>query len=145
MRYHTTVAGLLLLTTVPVPAEDKDRESATIKLVSIQVRKTKPGGAAWDPAGGAPDLKITVERKARPAGEKFTSKVIPDTYEAKLDVKTIKVKDGDEIEVTVVDDDVGGDDRIGKYKVKVTKAMLRTGEADWTFDEVLSLKVEFVD
>jgi hypothetical protein len=143
MRFYLiTALGLGLA--VPAAA-DADRESGTLKLVSIEVRKTKAGGAAWDPLNGAPDLKVTVERKARPAGEKFTTKVIPDTLDAKLDAKTIKVKDGDEIEVTVVDEDVGGDDRIGRYKVKVTKAMLRKGQADWSFDEVLSLKVEFVD
>jgi hypothetical protein len=140
--YLTVVLGLGL--TVPALAQP-ERESGTLKLVSIEVRKTKPGGAAWDPVNGAPDLKITVEKKARPAGESFTSKVIPDAHDAKLDVKTLKLKDGDEIEVTVVDEDVGGDDRIGRYKVKVTKAMLRKGQADWSFDDVLSLKVEFVD
>jgi hypothetical protein len=143
MRY-VTGAALCLVVAAPAAAQP-DRESATLKLVSVEVRKTKPGGASWDPAGGAPDLKVTVERKAKPAGEKFTSQVVPDAYDAKLDVKTIKVKAGDEVEITVLDEDVGSDDRIGRYKVKVTKAMLRKGQADWSFDEVLSLKVEFVD
>ena len=143
MRY---VLGTALCLCLGVPAgAGADRESGTLKLVSIEVRKTKSGGAAWDPAGGAPDLKITVERKARPAGDKFTTKVIPDAHDAKLDTKTLKVKDGDEIEITVLDEDVGSDDRIGRHKVKVTKAMLRKGQADWSFDDVLSLKVEFVD
>src|SRR5215210_5153338 len=111
MRYHL---GLTLGLALAAPAvAQPDRESATLKLVSVEVRKTKPGGAAWDPGGGAPDLKVTVERKAKPAGEKFTSKVVPDAYDAKLDVKTLKVKEGDEIEVTVLDEDVGSDDRIG--------------------------------
>jgi hypothetical protein len=143
MRSACALAVLLGLV-APAVAQP-DRESGTLKLVSVEVRKTKPGGAAWDSAGGAPDLKVTVEKKARPAGEKFTSKVIPDAYDAKLDVKTLKVKEGDEIEITVLDEDVGTDDRIGRYKVKVTRAMLRKGQADWSFDEVLSLKVEFVD
>ncbi len=143
MRYYLGLAVCFVLA-APAVAQP-DRESGTLKLVSVEVRKTKAGGAAWDPAGGAPDLKVTVEKKAKPAGETFTSKVIPDTHDAKLDVKTLKVKEGDEIEVTVVDEDVGGDDRIGRYKVKVTKAMLRKGQADWSFDDVLSLKVEFVD
>jgi hypothetical protein len=142
MRY---VLGTALCLCLGVPAGAADRESGTLKLVSVEVRKTKSGGAAWDPAGGAPDLKITVERKARPAGDKFTTKVIPDAHDARLNTNTLKVKDGDEIEVTVVDEDVGGDDRVGRYKVKVTKAMLRKGQADWSFDDVLSLKVEFVD
>jgi hypothetical protein len=143
MRYSL---GLTLGLALAAPAAAQpDRESATLKLVSVEVRKTKPGGGSWDAGGGAPDLKVTVERKAKPAGEKFTSKVIPDAYDAKLDVKTLKVKEGDEIEVTVLDEDVGSDDRIGRYKVKVTKAMLRKGQADWSFDEVVSLKVEFVD
>ena len=143
MRYYLGLVACLL---VAAPAlAQPDRESGTLKLVSVEVRKTKSGGAAWDPAGGAPDLKITVERKARPAGDRFTTKVIPDAHDARLNTNTLKVKDGDEIEVTVVDEDVGGDDRIGRYKVKVTKAMLRKGQADWSFDDVLSLKVEFVD
>jgi hypothetical protein len=144
MRYYLGTAVCLLMAAGPAAAQP-DRESGTLKLVSVEVRKTKSGGAAWDPGGGAPDLKITVERKARPAGEMFTSKVIPDAHDAKLDVKTLKVKEGDEIEVTVLDQDVGNDDRIGRHKVKVTKAMLRKGQADWSFDDVLSLKVEFVD
>ena len=143
MRYYLGLAACLLLA-APAAAQP-DRESGTLKLVSIEVRKTKSGGAAWDPAGGAPDLKVMVEKKARPAGEKFTSKVIPDAHDAKLDVKTLKVKEGEEVEVTVLDEDVGGDDRVGRYKVKVTKAMLRKGQADWSFDDVLSHKVEFVD
>ena len=143
MRYYLGLAVCFLIAG-PALAQ-ADRESATLKLVSVEVRKTKSGGAAWDPAGGAPDLKVTVEKKAKPAGEMFTSKVIPDTHDARLDVKTLKVKEGDEIEVTVLDQDVGSDDRIGRHKVKVTKAMLRKGQADWSFDDVLSLKVEFVD
>ncbi len=149
MRHYAALsAGLLagwFLWGTATLAGDSDRESATIELVSVRVRTTKAGGAAWDAADGKPDLKVTVERKARPAGDKFTTKVVPDTFEAKFNVKTIEVKEGDEVEVTVADEDAVSDDRVGRLNVRVTQKMLRKGEADWSFDEVLSLKVEFVD
>jgi hypothetical protein len=143
----------LILATVPLclalaataPAGPTAGESATLKIVSLKVRATKAGGGAWDAGGGLPDLKVVVEKKARPKGDTFTTRVVPDATEAKFDVRTIKVKDGDEIEVTVVDEDAAADDLIGKMKVKVTAKMLRAGMAEWSFGEVLTMKVEFVD
>ena len=126
-------------------ARGAGEESAALRIASVKVRTTKPGGAAWDAGGGAPDLRVSVEKKARPAGEKFTTRVIRDTFEAKYHVTTFKVKDGDEVEITVTDEDAAGDDRVGRLKKRVTAEMFREGEAEWSFGEVLSLRVEFVD
>ncbi len=126
-------------------ARGAGEESAALRIASVKVRTTKPGGAAWDAGGGAPDLKVSIEKRARPAGEKFTTKVIRDTFEAKYHVTTIKVKDGDEVEITVTDEDAAGDDQIGRLRKRLTAKMFREGEAEWSFGEVLSLTLEFVD
>jgi len=141
---HYVLAAMLLSAT-PGIAEEKEKESATLKIISVKVRPTKPGGGAWDVGNGAPDLKISLQRQARPAGEKFVTKVAPDTLEAKFNVRTIKVKVGDTIDVQVLDEDQALHDTIGKVEKKITAAMLRKGEDEWSFGEVLSLKVEFVD
>ncbi len=126
-------------------ARGAGEESAALRVASVEVRTTKPGGAAWDAGGGAPDLRVSIEKRARPAGEKFTTKVVRDTFEAKYHVTTIRVEDGDEVEITVTDEDAAGDDQVGRLKKRVTAEMFREGEAEWSFGEVLSLRLVFVD
>ncbi|MGE3817887.1 MAG: hypothetical protein AB7I30_00480 [Isosphaeraceae bacterium] len=140
-----TVAATVAALSWPGPTMGLDRDTATLKIKSVKVRATKPGGASWDVGGGAPDLRVSIQKKSRHAGEKFISQVKPDTFEATYEVETLRVEDGDTIEVLVVDEDAVNHDLVGKVSKKITGEMIRAGEAEWSFGEVLSMRIAFVD
>ncbi len=105
---------------------------------SLKVHTTKANGAAWDILGGAPDLKVTVTKLGK-FKSSHTTQVKRDVFEALIDEKTVRVSEGDEIELHAIDEDVNLDDTIGKKTIKITKEMLQEGEAKLTFDRVILL------
>src|SRR5688500_5773537 len=88
-------AGCLALG-APAPAGEAPKKSADVVVHSVKVHTTKKGGDPWDVLGGAPDLMVSV-RKTERGGAKHTTKVKPDTFEASVGERTIRVSVGDEI------------------------------------------------
>ena len=141
LRTLWLAAGPLALGT-PASAQEPAKQSADIVVQSVKVHTTKKGGEAWDPFGGAPDLMVAV-RKTEKGGAKHTTKVKKDAFEASFGERTVRVSVGDEIEVTVFDEDGKIHDKVGETTVKVTAEMLKKREVKWEFGRVISLVLEF--
>ena len=147
MCSHRIVVGVLvvgvLLGLAPAAHGQKDRKKAVdVIIVSIKVETTKSGGAAWDAGGGAPDLKVFV-RKDKGFDKGTATKTKENTFEAKFDQKTIRIEEGDTIEIVVYDEDVAGDDTVGTYRKTITADTIREGVVRWKFDRVIELQVKF--
>jgi hypothetical protein len=123
-------------------AQDATKQSADVIVQAVKVQTTKKNGDPWDVLGGAPDLKVTVRNKAK-GGATHTTKVKKDTFEASFGERTVRVAVGDEIEVTVTDEDEKLHDKVGEKTVKVTADMLKKKELKLDFDRVISLTLEF--
>jgi hypothetical protein len=123
-------------------AAAQDRQSADVIVQALKVQTTKKNGDPWDVLGGAPDLKVTVRNKAR-GGATHSTKVKADTFEASFGERTVRVSVGDEIEVTVHDEDERLHDKVGEKTVKVTADTLKKKELKLDFDRVISLTLEF--
>jgi hypothetical protein len=145
MTFKTLLRGLCgtcLLLTAPALAQDAPKMSADVVVHSVKVHTTKKDGKPWDILGGAPDLMVFV-RKAGTGGQKHTTKVKKDSFEATFGERTLRISVGDEIEVIVYDQDEKLHDKIGEKTVKITQDMLKKREAKWDFDRVISLVLEF--
>lgn len=109
-------------------------------LESVAVKTTTADGKAWDPFGGAPDLKVIITR----AGLRDISTVKKNVFAATFNRTSLRVKEGDEIEIVVWDNDPGKDDFIGSTKIVITASFLRKGSAEFTFNRVTSLRLKFM-
>ena len=126
-----------------VSLEIQAAEPAMLVIERVEVRTVKPNGDAWDGGGGAPDLKISVERTSTPKGEKHVTAVQKDVFKPIFHCKALEVQAGDEIEIRVLDEDVASDDEVGKIKRKITGEMLKNREVDLSFDQVDKLVLKF--
>lgn len=137
------VAGCLALgIQSQAAAQEAPRKSADTIVQAVKVQTTKKNHDPWDVGGGAPDLKVFV-RKTGKGGQTHTTKVKSDAFEAPFGERTIRVSVGDRIEVIVFDQDLKGDDVVGKTTETITEAILRKREVNWSFDQVISLTLEF--
>ena len=116
------------------------KKSADLIIHSVTVRATHDG-KPWD-LSGPPDPKVYVEKKGL-FGSSFTTPTAKDTTHAVFHCKSIRVSEGDTIRIIVYDSDVFADDVIGTYEKFLTADTLNQGTVDWSFDDVLSLKLEF--
>jgi hypothetical protein len=109
-------------------------------LRKVAVETAKSNGESWDPLGGKPDLRVTLESGAK----RFKSMVRSDAFTHDFKVKALRVRPGDIVEIVVRDQDAAVDDEIGRIKVTITAEQIHTGRAVWaSFGRVKQLNVEF--
>lgn len=119
---------------------DTCRADKILIIESVAVRETKEGGKkSWDPGGGAPDLRVSVERVSDPAGEFHMTAPRDNRFRADLNRPAIDVDKNDVLEFKVLDEDVGNDDEIGTIKRKITAEDIKSGRIELSFDQVLKL------
>lgn len=118
-------------------------EPAMLVIERVEVRTVKSNGKAWDGGGGAPDLKVSVERTSKPKGEKHITAPQKDTFKAIFNCKALEVQTGEEIEIRVLDEDFSSDDEVGKISQKITARMLKNREVEISFDQVNKLVLKF--
>ena len=139
---RSLLIGLLAFGVASTASAQDAKQSADVIVQAVKVQTTKKNGDPWDPLGGAPDLKVTV-RKTGKGGATHTTKVKKDTFETTFGERTVRVSVGDEIEITVLDEDEKFHDKVGEKTVKVTADMLKKKELKLDFDRVISLTLEF--
>lgn len=125
-----------------VIAPKPSAKAADIIIKSVSVASSKEGGDDWDSGGGLPDLKVYIEQTSL-FGSSFTTSVSQNTTSGSFNVKSIRVKEGDKIRVVVYDEDFLEDDVVGEYEKIITSDTISQGSADWSFDRVTSLRLEF--
>lgn len=119
-----------------------DRKHAKVIVKSVQVQPTKADGKKWDaPPCELPDLKVRIRN--RTTGQVYQSPVKQDCLKATFDAPAIYVSQGDDLEISVLDNDLQFDDLVGRYATKVTAEMLKAQDIDLSFGQVLSLHLEF--
>ena len=142
MKKRTVLGGVLLAAGL-VSTETQGAEPAMLVLERVEVRTVKSNDKPWDGGGGAPDLKISVERTSAPKGEKHITAVQEDVFKAIFHCKALEVQADDEIEIRVLDEDIAGDDEVGTIKRKITAEMLKNREVEVSFDQVDKLVLRF--
>ena len=136
--------GLILPLALGMLLPAANAAAATLAIGSVEVRTTKEDGkTAWDVGGGAPDLKVSVQRVSKPKGEKHTTATQKDTFKATFNRKALDVDAGDEIEIRVLDEDLNSDDEVGKITLEITAEMLKSGEKELAFGQVNKLRLRF--
>ena len=139
-RYDVCAFLVVMLLTPGLRADD-----ALLVIGGVRVRTTKADGkSSWDSGGGAPDIKISVERTSEPKGERHVTAPRRDCFEADFNRRALGVDVGDVIEILVLDEDLTRDDEIGKTSREVTATMLKSGVITLAFDQVdeLILRLE---
>lgn len=114
------------------------KKSADLIIQSVDVYSTRDNGSVWDKSG-PPDLKVYVGT----ATDDFTTTTKHDTHTASYGVKTIRVSEGDTLEVIVYDTDFAFDDRISSYSKLITAETLSQGIVKWSFGRVSELVLKF--
>jgi hypothetical protein len=142
MNIRAATGSLLVLALIPRFSEAAN--PAMLVIERIEVRTVNQKGKAWDGGGGAPDLKISVERISAPKGEKHITAVQENRFKAVFNCKALEVQSGEEIEIRVMDEDVSSDDEVGTIKQKITAEMLKTRELEISFDQVDKLILKFI-
>jgi len=133
--------------TVPRTAEQPTtvqagQRTASLLLRSVQIRRTKADGSAWDVDEGAPDPQVTI--KNRRSGRSLTTKVAKDVFAATFpaDIEALEVSPGDILEIRVVDDDAAVDDVAGEAEKAITAEMLAKPQLDLSFGQVERLRFD---
>ena len=119
-----------------------DIQVADLVISSVSVASTKKYGDAWDVLNGNPDIQVVVKKKGF-FGSSVSTGIKNDTTYATFNEKTVRVKDGDTIQITVWDSDVLSNDIIGEYQKQITVHTISQGSATSSFGQVLSLNVNF--
>jgi hypothetical protein len=112
-------------------------------LTTVKVKPTTADGKSWDPNDGLPDIVVRMKNLDDPSAKKFVSEEMKDTLSAKFDRVTMFVREGQKVQIEVVDIDPVGEDLIGRTTLDITKEMISKGAADIGFGQVESLKLEF--
>jgi hypothetical protein len=120
------------------PAPVVRKKSADLIIQSVNVYGTKTNGSVWDDSG-PPDPKVRVSA----GSDSYTTFTKHDTETASFGVKSIRVAEGDTLEVTVYDSDVVFDDEIGSYSKLITADTLSQGKVTWSFGRVYELVLKF--
>ena len=107
-----------------------------IIIKSISAEETKANGDAWDIGGNAPDLFVKVDNGRRTV----SSRARQDTYLANINFDTgLTAEIGDQIEITVYDEDIASDDIVGRATVLVDEE----GAKIASFGQVKALVIVF--
>lgn len=104
---------------------------------SLEVKPTKANGKSWDAFNGLPDPSVTVENLT--ARSSYRTAKADDTLKATYDLRTVVVREGDEVRILVEDVDVQYHDAIGEHRLRVTTELLEKGEATLEFGQVKRL------
>jgi hypothetical protein len=113
--------------TAGAPAVRADDEYV-IHVKGCKVKETKANGDSWDPMNGKPDLAVQLRNLSRPDSKKYETPEAKDTFEHVFNIDTaFRVKAGEELEIQVLDKDIGNDDVCGKITRKLTPEMLQKG------------------
>lgn len=125
-----------------VPAEKgADTKHAKVFIKTVQVQPTKADGRKWDAYPyELPDIKVRIRN--RTSGQVFQTPVKQDCLKATFNTPAIYVSEGDDVEITVWDNDLQFDDLIGRYSTKITAEMLKAQDLDLSFGQVLSLQIQ---
>lgn len=142
MKTQSLFGGMFLVVAM-VSADVRAADPAMLVIERVEVRTVKANGKPWDGGGGAPDLKISVERTSAPKGEKHITALQEDRFKAIFHCKALEVQLGEEIEIRVLDDDATSDDEVGTIKRKITAEMLKNREMEVSFDQVDKLVLKF--
>lgn len=118
-----------------------DRRHAKVLVQTVQVQSAKANGKKWDsPPYELPDLKVRIRN--RTTGQFFQTPVKQECLSATFNSPAMYVGEGDELELSVWDNDIQFDDLVGTYSMKVTAEMLKVQDLDLSFGQVLSLKIQ---
>jgi hypothetical protein len=110
--------------TVNVPAVKADEYVIHVK--TCKVKETKANGDSWDPMNGKPDLVVQLRNLSQPDSKKYQTKEASDTFENTFNVDTgFRIKDGEELEIQVLDKDLADHDVIGKISKKIGAGLLK--------------------
>lgn len=125
-----------------VPADKAaDGKHAKVFIKTVQVQPTKADGKKWDAYPfELPDLKVRIRN--RTTGQVFQTPVKQDCLKATFNTPAVHVSEGDDIEITVWDNDLQFDDLVGRYSTKITAEMLKAQDLDLSFGQVLSLQIQ---
>jgi hypothetical protein len=123
--------------------EPENKAAADVIVKSISVSSQKSNGDAWDAGGGEPDVFVEIRVGMGIIGDSGKTRTQDDTTFASFNQRLLRVREGDEITVVVFDNDFAANDEIGSYTKTVTKEMLGQGTVEWSFDQVLALRVKF--
>jgi hypothetical protein len=136
---------ILLAAGLTVAAIPQQSEAGRLLVIErVEVRPTKEGGeTAWDVGGGAPDLKVSVERTSAPAGEKHITAPRKNVYQADFNRTALEVEANDELKFQVLDEDVGHDDEVGTISRQISAEELRSGKLELSFGQVTKLILRF--
>jgi hypothetical protein len=145
MRYFKINKRMLFTAGLFVVAIPQSSEAGRLLVIErVEVRPTKEGGdSSWDVGGGAPDLKVSVERTSAPAGEKHITAPRKNVYEADFNRTVLEVEANDRLEFRVLDEDVGSDDEVGTISRKISAEELRSGKLELSFGQVTRLILRF--
>jgi hypothetical protein len=95
------LAGLILLTTTTLQAEEKKK----LYSITINVEAKKANGKSWDVFGGSPDIKLVIDGQPL-----YSMARCRDRYRCTIEFASIK----DKWYIEVYDKDLQNDDLIGK-------------------------------
>ena len=143
-----------------VIAQDRDKPRTdagdfTLVIRGCQVHPSTDKGEAWDVNNGKPDLMVIV--RTVPASDRtavstndsrerreFKTKEKEDTFSADFnEMVDFGVRDGQMIEIEVVDVDVAVNDRIGRIQEKISAAAFKDGKRRFeNFGRVIHLEME---
>lgn len=122
--------------------EAPPKKSVDLILRSVSLASTKVSGAVWDNSG-PPDLRVSIRIQKFLGGASFDSSVKHDVFSATFNEKTIRVSEGDTIEIEVYDEDLLASDLAGSYVKLITADTMQQRQVNWSFDQVNSLVLEF--
>ena len=122
----------------PEPSKAKSME-VDIIIKEVYLANMKANGKVWDNSGD-PDPQITISKGY---GCSYTTDVKRDTFYALFNEKSIRVREGDTITLTVYDDDFSAPDEAGSFTKIITAETMKLGTVIWTFGQVSTLVLEF--
>jgi len=125
------------------PGDDVKRQ-ATLVIGSVKTATTRASGTTWERACwiSTPDPKVVIVKQGKTT-ERHTTKVKQDVCQATYNETAFEVEEGDLLHIWVYDDDCICDDEIGEAIVQVSDRMIADGAVNWSFGQVVSLRMKF--
>jgi hypothetical protein len=126
----------------PPPPPQASLLRAVLVVGTVEVLPTKANGKRWDAGmNGLPDPCVLVVNRTQ--GSRHRTAKVDDTLKATFDVRTVAVREGDELYLRVDDVDVQFDDLVGEHRFRVTREMIEQGELALRFGQVKRLTLRF--
>lgn len=142
-RLTAAVVLAACLTPALVSAPDQGSMYRVI-LHKVQVGATDRNGKAWNLINGKPDIVVRLWNVSDSSVARFESERVVTTLQADFNAhETVLVKEGQELQIDVIDKGLVLEKAIGSTRFRVTHDMIKTGKLDLKFDQVEKLIIEF--